>query len=589
MLLRSARNQSADWTPFLVGLALAALIGAALAALAAFLLARAVARPVTRVAAASRRLAEGESPDPLPIEGSTELRQLSTAFNDLSEELHRAQDAERAFLLSVSHELKTPLTAIRGHAEGLADGVIEPARAGEVIERESQRLERLIRDLLDLARLRRRSFDVTLRAGRSRRRRERGARTPQPPGARSTGSASICCVEPPAGAIADAGRTLQALSNLVENAIRCTPKGGAVEIVASAGKLSVVDDGPGLAAGDLDRAFERFYLWDRYGADRPVGSGLGLAIVAELATAMGGRVSVESTPGSGSTFTLELEPVDDLRTAYAALRSPEHDPPSVRCVNAPDQEDSHMKRSPIVATAAVLVTLIAATAAFAAGPEGKTLFRYVGQLQSTTGTSVTLNVQNGNRPALRSMLGQGNLSQTFATDAKTVFLKWTDGVPTVTDVGHLAANDYVTVNVRAAHDASLATIAATPAGIVGDRGQTLTKPDQPLYLFRGVLVSTTTGSVTIDVKGGNRHALRLMIGGGGAQQTFTTSGATVFLHWDHRIPSVSDPAQWKAGDRIVIRVRADRGSTLAQVEATAAKRVADREPKSQEQAQSAQA
>ena len=109
-----------------------------LAAVVAFLLARAVARPVTRVAAASRRLAEGESPDPLPIEGSTELRQLSTAFNELSEELHRAQDAERAFLLSVSHELKTPLTAIRGHAEGLADGVVEPDRAGEVIEREAQ-------------------------------------------------------------------------------------------------------------------------------------------------------------------------------------------------------------------------------------------------------------------------------------------------------------------------------------------------------------------------------------------------------------------------------------------------------------------
>ena len=164
VLLRSTRNQSDDWQPFLVGLALAALLGAILAAIVAFLLARAVARPVTRVAEASRRLAEGESPDTLPIEGSTELRQLSTAFNELSEELHRAQDAERAFLLSVSHELKTPLTAIRGHAEGLADGVVAPERAGEVIEREAHRLERLIRDLLDLARLRRRAFDVTLMA-----------------------------------------------------------------------------------------------------------------------------------------------------------------------------------------------------------------------------------------------------------------------------------------------------------------------------------------------------------------------------------------------------------------------------------------
>jgi two-component system OmpR family sensor kinase len=322
VLLRSARNQSDDWQPFLVGLALAALIGAVLAAVVAFLLARAVARPVTRVAAASRRLAEGESPDPLPVDGSTELRQLSTAFNDLSEELRRAQDAERAFLLSVSHELKTPLTAIRGHAEALADGVVTAERAGEVIEREAQRLERLIRDLLDLARLRRRSFDVALLpvdlgdvAG------EAVARHGHQ--AEGYGVGLEIRVEQPAGGIADPGRTLQALSNLVENAIRCTPRGGTVEIVAAAGRLTVVDDGPGLEPDDLDRAFERFYLWDRYGADRPVGSGLGLAIVSELATAMGGRVSVESTPGEGSTFTLHVQPAPlPGRTAYVPLTQP---------------------------------------------------------------------------------------------------------------------------------------------------------------------------------------------------------------------------------------------------------------------------
>ena len=319
VLLRSTRNQSDDWQPFLVGLALAALIGAVLAAIVAFLLARAVARPVTRVAEASRRLAEGESPDELPIEGSTELRQLSAAFNELSEELHRAQDAERAFLLSVSHELKTPLTAIRGHAEGLADGVVAPERAGEVIEREAHRLERLIRDLLDLARLRRRTFDVTLMAtDLGEVANEALARHTHQ--AHDYGVNLVLRIEPPAGAIADAGRCLQALSNLVENAIRSTAEGGTVEIVASEGRLAVIDDGPGLAPDDHDRAFERFYLWDRYGADRPVGTGLGLAIVAELAAAMGGRTTIESTPGEGSVFALELEPapVPDHR-AYARL------------------------------------------------------------------------------------------------------------------------------------------------------------------------------------------------------------------------------------------------------------------------------
>jgi two-component system, OmpR family, sensor kinase len=319
VLLRASRNQSEDWHPFFVGLAIAALVGALLAAVVAFLLARAVADPVSRVADASRRLAEGESPEPLPVEGSTELRQLSTAFNELSEELHRAQDAERSFLLTVSHELKTPLTAIRGHAEALADSVVSPERAGEVIEREAHRLQRLIGDLLDLARLRRRSFDVSLKAtdlGEVAREAV-GRHTPQ---AQAYGVNLLVRVESPAGAIADSGRLLQAVSNLVENAIRSTSAGGTVEIVASPGRISVVDDGPGIEPADLDRAFERFYLWERYGVDRPVGSGLGLAIVAELAAAMRGRVTLSSSPGEGSEFAIELEPapVPDQR-AYARL------------------------------------------------------------------------------------------------------------------------------------------------------------------------------------------------------------------------------------------------------------------------------
>ena len=307
VLLRSARDQSADWTPFLVGLGIAALMGAVLAALAALVLARAVARPVTRVADASRRLASGESPDLLRVEGPEEIRSLAVAFNELSSELRRAQDAERAFLLSISHELKTPLTAIRGHAEGLADGVVDQAAAAEVIEREAQRLERLIHDLLDLARLRRRSFSVTLVptdlgeiAFETTARYEAASR--------DYGVTLEALVAPGAGAIADPDRTLQAVSNLVENALRCVPRGGMVQIVAAPGRLDVVDNGPGLATDDLARAFERFYLWERYGAERPVGTGLGLAIVAELAAAMAGRVSVNSAAGEGATFSLHLPP-----------------------------------------------------------------------------------------------------------------------------------------------------------------------------------------------------------------------------------------------------------------------------------------
>jgi len=305
VLLRSARKQSADWTPFLAGLGVAAGIGAALAAIVAFGLARAIARPITQVADASRRLAAGEDPEPLAVGGADEVAALATSFNHLASELSRAQEAERAFLLSVSHELRTPLTVIRGHAEALQDGVLSESQAGDVIEREAGRLERLIGDLLDLARLRRRAFSVghgSVDLGDVAR--EVVARF-QPQSRRFEVELSVA-VEPGAVATGDADRLVQAVSNLVENALRCTPAGGAVRVLASPGRIDVVDDGPGLGPDDLERAFERFYLYERYGADRPVGTGLGLAIVRELAEAMDGTVEVRSAPGVGSNFSLVL-------------------------------------------------------------------------------------------------------------------------------------------------------------------------------------------------------------------------------------------------------------------------------------------
>jgi two-component system OmpR family sensor kinase len=317
VLLRTAHGQAADWTPFLVGLGIAAAIGAILAALVAFALARAVARPVSRVAEASRRLAAGDDPGELREGGIAEVATLAASFNHLSAELAHAQDAERAFLLSVSHELKTPLTAIRGHAEALSDGVLGEREAGQVIEREAGRLERLIRDLLDLARVRRRSFSVrseTVDLGEIAREAV-GRYLAQ---AEQFEIALSSVVEPRAVASGDADRVLQAISNLIENALRCTPARGSVRVLAAPGRIDVVDDGPGLDTADLGRAFERFYLWERYGGRRPVGTGLGLAIVHELAEAMGGSVEVRSTLGVGSTFSLLLHvPTDHVPTEGA--------------------------------------------------------------------------------------------------------------------------------------------------------------------------------------------------------------------------------------------------------------------------------
>ena len=305
VLLRPAASQQADWRPFALGLAVAGLVGAALAAAIAFLLARGVARPVARVSAASRALADGETPSPVPVAGPTEVATLASSFNHLAEELRRTQDAERSFLLSVSHELKTPLTAIRGHAEALQDGVLEPAPTGVVIEREARRLERLVGDLLDLARLRRRAFSVRAEPVDL----EESALTAferHETAAKAFGVELQVLAEPDAVAVGDADRLLQALSNLVENALRSTPRGGTLRIVARPGRVEVVDDGPGIAADDLARAFERFHLYDRYAGERRVGTGLGLAIVRELVEAMGGSTEVRSEPGAGATFSIVL-------------------------------------------------------------------------------------------------------------------------------------------------------------------------------------------------------------------------------------------------------------------------------------------
>ena len=112
--------------------------------------------------------------------------------------------------------------------------------------------------------------------------------------------------EPGSVAVGDPDRVLQALSNLVENALRSTPRGGTVEILAAPGRLDVVDDGPGVDEDELPHAFERFYLYERHCGDRQVGTGLGLAIVRELAEAMGGSAEARSQPGVGSTFTIRL-------------------------------------------------------------------------------------------------------------------------------------------------------------------------------------------------------------------------------------------------------------------------------------------
>jgi two-component system sensor histidine kinase BaeS len=305
VLLRPANTIASAWLPHLVALLVGAGVAAVLAVIAALGFSRAISRPVGRVAEATQRLAEEGTAVHVPVEGSRELAALATSFNAMAEQLEWARAAERAFLLSVSHELKTPLTAIRGYAEALEEGALPVEEGIEVIQREAARLEALVQDLLQLARMNRAEFSVRsepidLAAAASETLQRYEAK------ARSFGVRLAVVADGPAPALGDGERMLQVVSNLVENALRLTPAGGLVSIRVAPGALTVADTGPGLKPEELPHAFERFYLTSRYRGERPVGTGLGLAIVKQLVESMGGSVEVASAPGGPTQFTVRL-------------------------------------------------------------------------------------------------------------------------------------------------------------------------------------------------------------------------------------------------------------------------------------------
>jgi two-component system sensor histidine kinase BaeS len=319
LLIRSAKLEGSDTGPFVESLLLAATVGSVLAILAALVLTRLIAGRVEHVSDAIRRFSDEESPSHLAVEGPNELASLAASFNHMADELARAREAERAFLLSVSHELKTPLTSIRGYAEALAEDAVDPSVAAETLRAEAGRLERLVHDLLDLARMNRSTFDVRrepLELGDA----ALEAVRRYEPLAQTLGVTLEARLDAPMQVLGDEDRVQQVIGNLVENALRVTPVGGGVRVCVERAAVRVEDDGPGLEPEELARAFERFYLHSRYGKDRKVGTGLGLAIVKQLTEAMGGSVDVASEPGEGAAFTVRLTPTDAasavLRPAY---------------------------------------------------------------------------------------------------------------------------------------------------------------------------------------------------------------------------------------------------------------------------------
>jgi len=300
---------------FLAGINRALLLAAVVAGLAAVLLtlvlSRRILRPVEALTAAARQMERGDLSQRVEVQSDDEIGELARAFNAMADGLNRLEDLRRNMVTDVAHDLRTPLSNIRGYLEALQDGVVEPKR--EVIDslhEEAMLLSRLVDDLQELAlaeagqlRLERRPVapaDVVNKATDAAR-------------AQAAAKGIALQVDLPEGlplVDVDSQRIGQVLGNLLSNALTHTPSGGKVVIKARAEEsqveLSVSDTGEGISPKDLPYVFERFYRADKSRSRATGGTGLGLSIAKQLVVAHGGRIEVESEVGQGTVFTFIL-------------------------------------------------------------------------------------------------------------------------------------------------------------------------------------------------------------------------------------------------------------------------------------------
>jgi signal transduction histidine kinase len=281
-----------------------------------FLLSQSVAAPLRNIARAARSVARGSYRQRVPVTGPREVRELAATFNRMTEEVQRSQQTLRDFLANISHELKTPLTSIRGFSEAIQDGTIDNPdgiqRSARIISTESNRVLRLVEELLDLSRIesgqvsmQQEDLDLSELFEHVREifalRAEEGGVQLELGG---TGGTRIR---------GDFDRLEQVLNNLIDNALRHTPPGGAVRVASRESQPAVVqvtvsDTGKGIPPEDVVHLFERFYrARDSERADgKTKGYGLGLAITREIVRAHGGDIWATSEVGRGTTFVFTL-------------------------------------------------------------------------------------------------------------------------------------------------------------------------------------------------------------------------------------------------------------------------------------------
>ena len=292
------------------------LIALLLSLVLAFALSRWVADPLQQVVVAARNYPKGsEEMKPVSPRGPREVQDLTRAFNSMVKRVNSTQRSQRDFVANVSHELKTPLTSVQGFAQAILDGTADTPearkQAAQIIYNEAGRMHRMALDLLDLARFEAGTADLKMSSVDMgpllRGVIEKFALQAQKAGVNLQ-------VDVPSDLpllIGDGDRLAQVFTNLVDNALKYTPTNGHVTLsaanVGNEMELSITDTGEGVPDEALPHLFDRFYQVDpsRAGGEKH-GAGLGLAIVQEITQAHGGRISVRSQAGHGTTFVIHL-------------------------------------------------------------------------------------------------------------------------------------------------------------------------------------------------------------------------------------------------------------------------------------------
>jgi signal transduction histidine kinase len=292
-------------------LLLGGLVAIGIALLLTLVLSRRVTYPISLLAAATRRLGKGDLSQRVQVQGEGEVGALAEAFNSMAADLEYAEQSRRNMIADVAHELRTPLSNIQGYLEAIRDGVIQPDTATiHSLNEEATLLSRLVNELQELTLAEAGELKLVYQAEDISKLVEQAVNPWQPQLTTKEISLSVDLPDnlPPVNI--DWQRVNQVLHKLLENAVAHTPRGGVINVSATAGgewvEVSVSDTGEGIPAEDLPHIFERFYRVDKSRSRATGGSGLGLTIAKRLVEAHGGQITAQSKLGEGSRFSFTV-------------------------------------------------------------------------------------------------------------------------------------------------------------------------------------------------------------------------------------------------------------------------------------------